>query len=59
MSDRQLEAILERIDRIAVELQRFNRRQEPCDAETCPLAVLAQLVPAPFRAVWPIWATQS
>jgi hypothetical protein len=28
VSDRQLEAILERLDRIAVELQRFNRRQE-------------------------------
>ena len=28
MSDRQLEAILERLDRVVEELQRFNRRQE-------------------------------
>ena len=28
MSDRQLEAILERLDRMVEELQRFNRRQE-------------------------------
>jgi hypothetical protein len=28
VSDRQLEAILERLDRVVEELQRFNRRQE-------------------------------
>ena len=28
VSDRQLEAILDRLDRVVEELQRFNRRQE-------------------------------
>ena len=28
LSDRQLEALLERLDRVVEELQRFNRRQE-------------------------------
>jgi hypothetical protein len=28
VSDRQLEALLERLDRLVEELQRFNRRQE-------------------------------
>jgi hypothetical protein len=28
LTDRQLEALLERLDRIAAELERFNRRQE-------------------------------
>ena len=28
LTDRQLEALLERLDRIANELERFNRRQE-------------------------------
>jgi hypothetical protein len=28
LTDRQLEAVLERLDRIAAELQRLNRRQE-------------------------------
>ena len=28
LSDRQLEALLERLDRVIEELQRFNRRQE-------------------------------
>jgi hypothetical protein len=28
LTDRQLEALLDRLDRIAAELERFNRRQE-------------------------------
>ena len=28
LSDRQLEALLDRLDRVVEELQRFNRRQE-------------------------------
>ena len=31
LTDRQLEALLERLDRIAVELARLNRRQESRD----------------------------
>jgi len=37
LTDRQLEAVLERLDRIAVELARLNKRQESRDE----LAVIA------------------
>ena len=37
LTDRQLEAVLERLDRIAAELARLNRRQESRD----DLAVIA------------------
>jgi hypothetical protein len=40
LSDRQFEALLERLDRIAVELARMNRRQE---AEEGFLRVAAEL----------------
>ena len=34
LTDRQLEALLERLDRIAAELERMNRRQESRDELT-------------------------
>jgi hypothetical protein len=34
VADRQLEALLERLDRIAAELERLNRRQESRDELT-------------------------
>jgi hypothetical protein len=34
LTDRQLEAVLERLDRIAAELERLNRRQESRDELT-------------------------
>jgi hypothetical protein len=34
LTDRQLEALLERLDRIAAELERLNRRQESRDELT-------------------------
>jgi hypothetical protein len=37
LTDRQLEAVLERLDRIAAQLERLNRRQESRDE----LAVIA------------------
>ena len=38
VTDRQLEALLERLDRVAAELERLNRRQESRDE----LAVIAR-----------------